>query len=131
MEAERGPMKLVFFSLYETHIIGILINSHIHENASGTFSYTYIPLALVPRYQTGSATRESDTRKTSASSKRKPTCMRRGLPSMQPACRLTAARPTPRLLPTRQVGKSTQITHHHRLSWFSGNIFSNQVGRFF
>lgn len=55
------------------------------------------------RYQTGLGTRESDTRKTLASFKKRPTCTQRGPQSMQPVCLLTAARPTPHQLPTQQV----------------------------
>lgn len=60
------------------------------------------------RYQTGSATRESDTRKTSASSRRRPTCTRRGPRSAPPTCRLTAARQTLPPLPTQPVSSQTQ-----------------------
>lgn len=71
----------------------------------GVSSYIcfYLSCCHLDRYQTGLGTRGSDTRKTSASSKKRPTCMQRGLQSMQPACPLTAARPTPHLLPIQQV----------------------------
>lgn len=55
------------------------------------------------RYQTGLGIREFDTRKTLASSKRRPTCTQPGRPSMPPVCRPTAVRPTPHQLPTQQV----------------------------
>uniref|UniRef100_A0A674MPV0 Pre-B-cell leukemia homeobox 1a n=1 Tax=Takifugu rubripes TaxID=31033 RepID=A0A674MPV0_TAKRU len=55
------------------------------------------------RCQTGSATRESATRRTSGSSRRRPTCTRRGRRSAPPTCRLTAARPTRPPLPTPPV----------------------------
>lgn len=58
------------------------------------------------RSRTGLGTRESDTRKTSASSRKRPTCTRPGPRSMQPVCLPTAARRTPRPPPTQQVSPS-------------------------
>lgn len=64
------------------------------------------------RYQTGSATREFDTRKTSASSRRRPTCTRRGPRSAPPTCRLTAARQTLLPLPTQPVSSECRPSGH-------------------
>lgn len=86
-----------------------------------TWNYIFIclPCLCADRYQTGSGTRESDTRKTLANSKKRPTCTQPGLRSMPPVCLPTAARRTLHPPLTRQVRPAARCNVLCRLRYIS------------